>query len=188
MIRLAILGSGSGSNALNIIEQCKQRLDIQVAVVICNIEGAGILDHAKNNGIPAVVISNNELKTEDNLIHVLQQHQVDWIVLAGFLRKIGSEVCQAFPNKILNIHPALLPKYGGKGMYGHFVHEAVYENKETQSGITIHFVNEHYDEGNIIAQFTANLEPSDTPKDIETKVRALEIAHFPTVIFETILK
>lgn len=114
MIRLAILGSGSGSNALNIIEQCKQRLDIQVAVVICNIEGAGILDHAKNNGIPAVVISNNELKTEDNLIHVLQQHQVDWIVLAGFLRKIGSEVCQAFPNKILNIHPALLPKYGEK--------------------------------------------------------------------------
>jgi len=188
MIRLAIFGSGSGSNALNIIEQCKGRHDIQVALIICNVEGAGILQHAKNHGIPSVVIANNELKTEEPLIHVLQEHHVNWIVLAGFLRKIGSKTCQAFPNKILNIHPALLPKYGGKGMYGHFVHEAVYENKERQSGITIHFVNEHYDDGNIIAQFTADIDSTDSPKEIETKVRELEIAHFPSVIFETILK
>lgn len=188
MIRLAIFGSGSGSNALNIIEQCKKRNEIQVALIICNVEGAGILEHANNNGIPAVVVSNHELKSEDSLIHLLQQHHIDWIILAGFLRKIGSKVCQSFPNKILNIHPALLPKYGGKGMYGHFVHEAVCENKESQSGITIHYVNEHYDEGNIVAQFTTDLEASDTPKDIETKVRELEIAHFPSVIFETILK
>ncbi len=188
MIRLAILGSGSGSNALNIIENCKERSDVKVSLIICNVPGAGILRHAENNGITAVTISNSELQTELFLVDLLQQHKIDWIILAGFLRKIGPQICQAYPNKIINIHPALLPKYGGKGMYGHFVHDAVFQNKESQSGITIHFVNEHYDEGNIIAQFTAPIAPTDLPKDIESKVRALEIAHFPTVIFETVLK
>ena len=188
MIRLAVLGSGSGSNALNIIEQSKDRKDVQVGLIISNVAGAGILQHAQNNGIPAVQMSNSELKSEQALLDLLKEHQIDWIVLAGFLRKIGPQVCKAYPNKIINIHPALLPKYGGKGMYGHFVHDAVFQNKETQSGITIHFVNEHYDEGNIIAQFTASIAPSDLSKDIESKVRALEIAHFPSVIFETVLK
>jgi phosphoribosylglycinamide formyltransferase-1 len=188
MIRLAILGSGSGSNALNIIEQSKDRKDIQVGLIISNVAGAGILQHAQNNEIPAVLMSNSELKSEQALLDLLKDHHIDWIVLAGFLRKIGPNICHAFPNKIINIHPALLPKYGGKGMYGHFVHDAVFQNKETQSGITIHYVNEHYDEGNIIAQFTAELAPTDLPKDIESKVRALEMAHFPEVIFETVLK
>jgi len=188
MIRLAVLGSGSGSNALNIIEQSKDRKDVQVALIISNVPGAGILQHAQHNGIPAVQMSNSELKSEQALLDLLKEHQIDWIVLAGFLRKIGPNICQAYPNKIINIHPALLPKYGGKGMYGHFVHDAVFQNKENTSGITIHFVNEHYDEGNIIAQFTASIAPTDLPKDIESKVRALEIAHFPTVIFETVLK
>ena len=188
MIRLAILGSGSGSNALNIIENCKDRQDVKVSLIISNVAHAGILKHAENNGITAVTISNSELQSEQFLVDLLQQHQIDWIILAGFLRKIGPQVCRAYPNKIINIHPALLPKYGGKGMYGHFVHDAVFQNKENQSGITIHFVNEHYDEGNIIAQFTSPIAPTDLPKDIESKVRALEIAHFPTVIFETVLK
>jgi phosphoribosylglycinamide formyltransferase-1 len=188
MIKLAILGSGSGSNALNIIEKCKDRLDVKVSLIISNVAHAGILKHAENNGITAVTISNRELQSEQSIVDLLQQHQIDWIILAGFLRKIGPQICQAYPNKIINIHPALLPKYGGKGMYGHFVHDAVFQNKENQSGITIHFVNEHYDEGNIIAQFTAPIAPTDLPKDIESKVRALEIAHFPTVIFETVLK
>jgi phosphoribosylglycinamide formyltransferase-1 len=188
MIRLAVLGSGSGSNALNIIEQSKDRKDVQVGLIISNVAGAGILQHAQNNGIPAVQMSNSELKSEQALLDLLKEHQIDWIVLAGFLRKIGPNICQAYPNKIINIHPALLPKYGGKGMYGHFVHDAVFQNKENTSGITIHFVNEHYDEGNIIAQFTASIAPTDLPKDIESKVRALEIAHFPAVIFETVLK
>ena len=188
MIKLAILGSGSGSNALNIIEKCKDRLDVKVSLIISNVAHAGILKHAENNGITAVTISNSELQSEQSIVDLLQQHQIDWIVLAGFLRKIGPQICQAYPNKIINIHPALLPKYGGKGMYGHFVHDAVFQNKESQSGITIHFVNEHYDEGNIIAQFTAPIAPTDLPKDIESKVRALEIAHFPSVIFETVLK
>ena len=188
MIRLAILGSGSGSNALNIIEKCKDRLDVKVSLIISNVAHAGILKHAENNGITAVTISNSDLQSEQSIVDLLQQHQIDWIILAGFLRKIGPQICRAYPNKIINIHPALLPKYGGKGMYGHFVHDAVFQNKENQSGITIHFVNEHYDEGNIIAQFTSPIAPTDLPKDIESKVRALEIAHFPTVIFETVLK
>ncbi|MEN9334216.1 MAG: phosphoribosylglycinamide formyltransferase [Bacteroidota bacterium] len=187
MIRLAILGSGSGSNALNIIEKCAQRKDIQVALVVSNVAHAGILDHANQHSIPAIFLDNAAFQEEKPLLDLLQQHQIDWIILAGFLRKIGSKICQSFPNKIINIHPALLPKYGGKGMYGHHVHERVFEMKDQESGITIHYVNEHYDEGNIIVQFTTSLAISDGPKEIEAKVRALEMAHFPDVIFATVL-
>lgn len=188
MIKLAILGSGSGSNALNIIERCADRTDIQVAIVISNVSGAGILTHAQSHQIPYFVVDNVSLSKSEALTEILETHQIDWIILAGFLRKIPAAICAKFPNKIINIHPALLPKYGGKGMYGHFVHEAVHANKESESGITIHYVNEHYDEGNIIAQFRAAIELEDGPEEIEQKVRALEIAHFPDVIFSTIIK
>ncbi len=186
MIRLAILGSGSGSNALNIIERCHQRTDIEVSLIVCNVADAGIFNHAKKHDIPAVLLDNSAFQTEKPLLDLLKHYQIDWIILAGFLRKVGAQICRAYPDKIINIHPALLPKYGGKGMYGRHVHEKVFEMKDHLSGVTIHYVNEHYDEGHIIAQFTTSLAPSDGPSEIEAKVRALELAHFPDVIFATV--
>ena len=186
MIRLAILGSGSGSNALNIIEQSKDRKDVQVGLIISNVAGAGILQHALNNGIPAVQMSNNELNSEQALLNLLKEHHIDWIVLAGFLRKIGPNICQAFPNKIINIHPALLPKYGGKGMYGQKVHEAVIADKATQTGITIHLVNEKYDDGTIILQKEIAIDANDTPETIANKVQKLEHTWYSQAI-ETLI-
>jgi len=185
-IRVAIFGSGTGSNAKNLIEHFAGHDRVEISWVLSNKPQALILQHAKDAHIPTRIITKSDQENCSTLIDELKNQQIDWIILAGYLWKIPAELCAAFPNKMINIHPALLPNYGGKGMYGHFVHEAVFAAKEKESGITIHYVNEHYDEGNIIFQAKCTIDENDGPEGIEKKVRALEIAHFPHVVESTI--
>lgn len=180
--RVAILASGAGSNAANILTYFKGSDKMQVVLIASNRGDAGVLDIAMRNEIPTAIITADNFKTSDAFIQELENLKVDWIVLAGFLWKIPAAMVARFPQRIINIHPSLLPKYGGKGMYGHFVHEAVYQARETESGITIHYVNEHYDEGAIIAQYKVAITSQDDAHAIEMKVRALEMEWFPKVI------
>ena len=145
-----------------------------------------MLERAKNLGIKAIVFNKKDFKETDEVFNQLKAFQPDLIVLAGFLWLMPANIIQSFPNKIINIHPALLPNYGGKGMYGMHVHNAVIQNKETESGITIHFVNEHYDEGKYILQASCMLTPEDTPELVAQKVHLLEYEHFPRVVEELI--
>jgi phosphoribosylglycinamide formyltransferase 1 len=177
-VNIAIFASGAGSNALRIIKHFKHHPKVRVALIVGNRKNAGVFGIAQSENIPSVYLPKNDFEQPDQILNLLRQKQIDLIVLAGFLLKIPPEIIQAFPNSIVNIHPSLLPKFGGHGMYGHFVHEAVHREKETESGITIHFVNEHYDEGQIIFQAKTEILPSDTPSDIEQKVRTLEALHF----------
>ena len=183
---IAIFASGRGSNAQAIIDHFKNNPTIKVALIITNNKNAGVIQIAKENKIPFDIISSDELKEEETILDLLEVYQIDLIVLAGFLLLIPAYLVKAYPNKIINIHPALLPKYGGKGMYGMKVHEAVIINKETETGITIHYVNEKYDEGEYIAQFRCHVEPSDSAEMITSKVHHLEHEHYPRVI-ETLL-
>lgn len=185
MLRIIIFASGSGTNAENIIEYFKNSTLAEVSYVISNNENAGVLDRAKKLNIPSRVFSKKEMAT-DTFLNFLDEH-ADFIVLAGFLLKIPDEMISLFPNTIINIHPALLPKYGGKGMYGMHVHRAVVANKEPETGITIHYVNEQYDEGTIIFQKTVALDHNDTPEDVAAKIHVLEQENFPKVI-EKLLK
>lgn len=187
MNRIAIFASGTGSNALKIIEYFKDSSEIEVGLIISNKSDAGVLDIAKDFQIPFILISRDSFYKSHQLIDQLMQRKIHRIVLAGFLWLIPQYLIQAFPNKIVNIHPALLPKYGGKGMYGHHVHQAVHDNRETESGITIHLVNEKYDEGKIIFQKLCVLTEEDTPKTIQKKVQVLEHTYFPQVIEQWIL-
>jgi formyltetrahydrofolate-dependent phosphoribosylglycinamide formyltransferase len=177
--RIAIFASGAGSNAEKIITYIKNHPSIKVAVVVCNKPGAGVLDIAAANGIPALLIEKERFFRGDSYLPELKQYGVDFIVLAGFLWKIPLALINAYPNRIINIHPALLPKYGGKGMYGMKVHEAVLLAGEKESGITIHYVNEHFDEGEHIFQASCTIEAHDTPESLAQKVHALEHRHFP---------
>ena len=152
-----------------------------------NNPNCGAAIRAEEFSVEVKSFSREEFETKSVLNELLKINP-DLVVLAGFLFKIPENIVRAFPNKIINIHPALLPKFGGKGMYGKHVHQAVFDNKETETGITIHYVNEHYDEGNIIAQFKINLTETDTPDTIEQKVRELEIEHFPKVIHQLLQK
>ena len=181
MKKIAIFASGNGSNAEKIIEHFRNSDKGKVAVVASNKKEAFVLERAKNHGIPAFSFSKTELldgSVKDKLVEL----GIDFIVLAGFLLKVPDALVEAFPHKIINIHPALLPKFGGKGMYGDFVHEAVKAAGETQTGITIHFVNNHYDEGEVIFQERIEVLPEDSPRDIAQKVHALEHKYFPKVI------
>jgi phosphoribosylglycinamide formyltransferase-1 len=180
--RIAILASGAGSNAANILDYFKSKPVAQVVLIASNKSDAGVLKIADANAIPTFIVTKDNFSESDEFISVLKSMQIDLIVLAGFLWKIPPQLVSLFPQRIINIHPSLLPKYGGKGMYGHFVHEAVYAAREKESGITIHWVNEHYDEGAIIAQFRTPISDDDSISDIEQKVRALEIMWFPQVI------
>lgn len=184
MLRIIIFASGSGSNAENIIEYFKNSTLAEVTYVLSNNANAGVLERAKRLHIPSKVFSKKEMQT-DSFLKFLQEH-ADFIVLAGFLLKIPDGMIALFPNSIVNIHPALLPKYGGKGMYGMHVHRAVVANKETETGITIHYVNEHYDEGTIIFQKTVAVNSSDTPEDVAAKIHVLEQENFPIVIEEVL--
>ena len=181
-MNIAIFASGSGSNAENIIQYFSGRNDVRFPVILSNKENAGIHERAKRLGVPSICFTSKELKETDNVLNMLKEHQINFIVLAGFLLKIPTNLIDAYPNKIINIHPALLPKYGGKGMYGDFVHQAVVANSETKSGITIHYVNENYDEGNIIFQAKCEVTSTDTPETLASKVHELEYQHFPQVI------
>jgi phosphoribosylglycinamide formyltransferase-1 len=179
---IAIFASGRGSNAQAIIDHFKHHPTIKVALIVTNNKTAGVIQIAKDNRIPFDILTPAELKEEETVIDLLELYQIDLIVLAGFLLLIPAYLVKAYPNKIINIHPALLPKYGGKGMYGMKVHETVLSNKETETGITIHYVNEKYDEGEYIAQFRCHVEPEDSVESIAAKVHQLEHENYPKEI------
>lgn len=185
MKRVAILASGAGSNAENIVHYFRDDDRIEFAVILSNKKEAYVHERAAKLGIPSCTISKAGFESGEAL-QVLKDYRVDFIVLAGFLLKVPDNILKEYPDRILNIHPALLPKYGGKGMYGAHVHEAVVAAKESESGITIHYVNEHYDEGEIIFQARCQVLPTDTPDDVATKVHVLEYEHFPKVIAQII--
>ena len=187
MKRIAILASGAGSNAANIIQYFKSKSIVEVVLVASNKADAGVLQIAASNGIPTEILTKQNFVLTDDFVNQLRSMRVDLIVLAGFLWKVPAAMVAHFPQQIVNIHPSLLPKYGGKGMYGHFVHEAVHAAREKESGITVHWVNEHYDEGAIIAQRTVSIFETDTVADIERKVRGLEMEWFPKVLEEVLM-
>lgn len=186
MIRLVILASGSGSNAENIADYLKNSKKIAVHSILTNKKDAKVLERAQRLNIPGHFFSRKEFLEGENVLSYLKEN-ADYIILAGFLLKVPENIIEAFPDKIINIHPALLPKFGGKGMYGMHVHSAVKEKGETETGITIHFVNENYDEGATIFQAKTEVAVTDTPEDIANNIHKLEYAHFPRVIEETIL-
>ena len=180
--RIAIFASGSGSNAEKIAEHFASNPQVEISFILTNNPQAGVIARARRLHIPVVVFDRTTFYHSSRIIEFLQNQHIDLVVLAGFMMLIPEAMVQAFPNQIVNIHPALLPKYGGKGMYGHFVHEAVVAAQETESGITIHYVNEHYDEGAIIFQATCPVVSTDTPEDVAKKVQVLEHKHFPEVV------
>lgn len=186
--RLAIFASGSGSNAINLIKHFDEHPMIETAFVLTNIAKAGIIDKAERAGVKIIVLTNTDVSSSTVLDSICKEENVSWIVLAGYLRLVPSNFIDRFENKIINLHPALLPKFGGKGMFGQNVHRAVVESGEKESGITIHFVNKEFDKGQIIAQFRCNVSQEDTAEDIDKKIRVLEQSYLPVVVENTILK
>lgn len=186
MTRLAIFASGRGSNALTIIKYFQNNPEIKVNLIVSNKATALVLNLGKQFDIPTMVIDRKNFYQSSSILKALDNHQTDLIILAGFLWLIPGYLVNAYNNKILNIHPALLPKYGGKGMYGMNVHKAVHAAKEKEAGITIHYVNERYDEGNIIFQAKTEIVAEDSPEMIAKKVLALEHKYFPIIIEKVI--
>ena len=184
-IKIAIFASGSGSNAENIANYYSKSSVFEFPLIISNKADAYVHERAKKLQIPSFTFSREDFLAGDKIITFLKDHDIEYIVLAGFLLKIPASLVEAYPNKIINIHPALLPKYGGKGMYGQHVHQAVVDAGETESGITIHYVNGNYDEGNVIFQAKCPVLPTDTADTIAQKVHALEYEHFPRIIGKT---
>lgn len=182
MKKIVIFASGSGSNAEQIATYFNEKKTAQVSLILSNNPKAGVLERAKKLQIPSIVFDRLAFYKSDIILQVIENQQPDIIVLAGFLWKFPEHIIQKFPNKIINIHPSLLPKYGGKGMYGNFVHQAVIDNNETESGISIHFVNEHYDEGAIIFQAKTTVETDETTESLAQKIHQLEYVHFPKEI------
>ncbi len=180
--RLAIFASGAGSNAQQIINYFKGRNEVNIALIVCNKPNAGVVTIAANENISLLIIEKETFFRGNAYLDELRKHNISFIVLAGFLWKIPQLLIHAFPNKMVNIHPALLPKYGGKGMYGHFAHESVLANHENESGITIHYVNENFDEGNHIFQTTCPVLADDTPDSLAARIHILEHKYFPAVI------
>jgi len=187
MYKIALFASGSGTNVENIAEYFKNHSDIEIALILSNKSDAYVLERAKKMEIKAMVFNRKQFYNTDNILNTLKDENIDFIVLAGFLWLIPNNLLQEYPQKIINIHPALLPKYGGKGMYGDKVHKTVVDNKEKESGITIHYVNEKYDEGDIIFQAKCKVLPNDTPDDVASKVHNLEYKHFPEIIEKIVL-
>lgn len=185
--RVAIFASGTGSNAVNLIKYFKDDEAIEIAFVLSNNSSAKVLDSAKELGVKTYCFSNAEVNDGVHLLNLCKDNKIDWIVLAGYLRLIPTDLIREFDQRMINLHPSLLPKYGGKGMYGGHVHKAVIANGESESGITIHYVNEEFDDGNIIAQFHCQLNESDDIHTLESKIRTLEQAYLPVVIQNTIL-
>lgn len=182
MKRIAIFASGRGSNALRIIERFKTSAEIEVVLLISNRRTAPVLKIAEEHNIPRMIVGRDDFYESKSLLHNLEEYKVDLIVLAGFLWLIPTYLTEAYQRKIINVHPALLPKYGGKGMYGNNVHKAVKEMGDKETGITIHYVNEVYDDGEVIFQAKCSIDSSDQIKDIAHKVHLLEHKFFPEVI------
>lgn len=183
--KIALFASGTGSNAQQLIHYFRNHALVTVSLIVCNKPGAGVTQIAEREGVELMLIDKNKLQSPD-FPKVLLEKGTDYIILAGFLLKIPESLIHAFPRRIINIHPALLPKYGGKGMYGHFVHEAVITNREKESGITIHYVDEQYDHGATIFQATCPVTGSDTPESLAQKVHFLEHQHFAPVLEQLI--
>lgn len=182
MERIAILASGKGSNADRLCRYFRNHPTAHIHLIVCDRETAGVYEVAREHGIPSVHLSPELRKTPGGLLNLLNEHQITFVVLAGYLRLIPGDVVEAYPGRIINLHPALLPKYGGKGMHGMHVHEAVHAAGESETGITVHFVNEHYDEGAIIAQFRTAIRLGDGPEHIAEKIAVLEAEHFAPVV------
>ncbi|MBL7696751.1 MAG: phosphoribosylglycinamide formyltransferase [Chitinophagaceae bacterium] len=186
MTRIAIFASGAGSNAARIIQYFRNHETIAVALVVSNNPGAGVLSIAANASVPTLLIEKERFFRGDAYLPELQSSRIDFIVLAGFLWKIPQALLNAYPNSIINIHPALLPNYGGKGMYGLRVHAAVLAAGDKESGITVHYVDEHYDNGDIIFQDRITVDGTDTPDTLAEKIHRLEHQHFPRVIEQVV--
>ena len=187
MKKIAVFASGAGTNAARIIAHFRHHTTIGMALIVCNKPEAGVLKIAEKENIPSLIIDKEKFFRSDAYIKELIEKEIDLIVLAGFLWKIPSAFIKAFPEKIINIHPALLPKYGGKGMYGQMVHQAVIDNKETESGITIHYVDEVYDHGDTIFQATCPVFESDTADSLAQRVAILEQEYYSQVIERLLL-
>lgn len=188
MISIAIFASGAGSNAAKIMERFRNHPEIRVALIGCNKPGAGVIQIAEKEGVEVLMLEKEPFFRGDAYVPTLQAAGIRFIVLAGFLWKVPTALIQAYSGRIINIHPALLPAYGGKGMYGMHVHEAVIANQEKESGITIHFVDEHYDHGDTIFQARCAIEPGDTPEQLAAKIHLLEHRWLPEVVETTVLK
>jgi len=185
-VHIAIFASGSGSNCENIIRYFLSSSSVQTSLVVSNKADAFALVRAQRLGVPTAVVPKSDLADAAKVLPLLAEHQVDFIVLAGFLPLVPDYLLQAFPRRIINIHPSLLPKYGGKGMWGHHVHEAVKAAGDAETGMTVHYVTPVCDGGDIIAQFRVAVLPSDTAEEIAEKEHQLEMAHFPAVIQQVI--
>ncbi len=188
MKRVVIFASGSGSNAENLIRFFQNRDNASVIRVLTNNPHAKVLDRCKKLKVSALSFNKTAFTETDDVLNILKVNKPDLIILAGFLWKFPEKILKDFPNKVINVHPALLPKFGGKGMYGMHVHQAVINNKETETGITIHYVNENYDEGAIIFQSKCEVLASDTAQDVADKIHELEMKHFPEVVDQLLKK
>lgn len=182
MINLAVFASGGGTNCENIIRYFKDSDKVNVALVVANKTGIPALEKAERLGVPTRVLPKADLNREDVALPLMKEYSIDFIVLAGFLLVIPDFLIREYDHRMINLHPALLPKFGGMGMYGHHVHEAVKAAGETETGMTVHWVSDKVDGGGIIAQFRTPISPDDTPDDIAAKEHALEMEHFPQVI------
>jgi len=187
MKNIAIFASGNGTNAQRIIEYFSGNKDIRVSLILSNKKDAFVLERAKKFNIKSLLFNREDFYESNTIVDILDYHKTDLVVLAGFLWLVPTSMIDKYENKIINIHPALLPKYGGKGMYGRRVHEAVLEANEKESGISIHYVNQFYDEGNIIFQAKCNVYPTDTPENLAERIHGLEYQHFAQVIEEILL-
>lgn len=188
MSNIAIFASGNGTNAENLINYFKNHQSININLIVSNKKEAFVVQRAINNNINYKIISKSDFNNKNYVLDILDDNNIDFIVLAGFLLLIPEFLIQKYPKKIINIHPALLPKYGGKGMYGMHVHESVIKNNDQISGITIHYVNEKYDEGQIVFQAECRINDSDTPESLANKIHELEYRHFPKIIEKIICK
>jgi phosphoribosylglycinamide formyltransferase 1 len=184
---IALFASGNGSNAVNLIYFFQNHSQIEVKSLVCNKADALIVEKAKVLGVEVLIFTNKEFESELTVLQELDYRTIDWIVLAGFLRKIPINIIRGYQDRIINIHPSLLPKYGGKGMYGKFVHQAVIEAKEEKSGISIHLVNEEFDKGALLAQFETEISSNDTSDSLAEKIQLLEHKHFPIIVEQTLL-
>ena len=183
---IAVLASGNGTNAENIIRYFQDSESVHIGLVLTNRETAFVMERARCLNVPSVYIPKEEWKEGMSVLALLRDRKIDFIVLAGFLARVPDCILHAYPNKIINIHPSLLPKFGGKGMYGNRVHEAVVAAGEKESGITIHYINEHFDEGKIIRQYKCPIWPGETAEQLAEKVHALEYEYYPQIIAELI--
>lgn len=184
---IAIFASGSGSNAERLTDYFTDSKLVNVSLFLTNNKTAGVIERGHRLGVPTVIFNKTAFAKCDKIVDLLVNQQIDFVVLAGFLWLIPENLLAAFPDKIINIHPALLPKYGGKGMWGHHVHEAVVQNRETETGITIHLVNEEYDKGEVLFQAKCEVLPTDSAADVAAKIHQLEYKHFPEIVEKVVL-